>query len=464
MSSLKQTRELTLVGTRAIRRAIARARSALITMRLEEASKATRQLRRLLSDHENRRCDRYLCALRTLEASLHTAADHLTAARIALMAHPALQSDPIAAVLLRYLDWKRGDLDEKRTPDSVDYLVAPVGGRAVARILSLSVSAALAFDRLHLTVSFSLATEAFQLARDRYGTLSAISSFPATLLAQVAYEQGRLEEAEALLRPRVSVMRASGTLECVARASVLLARLALHRGQRRAALAMLHEAEALGQTRRWPRLSFIASTEYNRALTIIQSEEAGPCENHRKLAMACRERPLPLGLEGPCCDDSHSISAFETSLGYACSAAAAGRMDDSYALLIHCLHIGAARGLRMIFVDSGRPCLSLLERLYESLATTDHRIAHLRPYVSTLLRVAAPASSDDGEPPTYRPLSRRETDILRMIARGQSNKRIAQSLEIAPETVKSHAKGIFVKLDARTRAQAVARGESIGLL
>ena len=64
----------------------------------------------------------------------------------------------------------------------------------------------------------------------------------------------------------------------------------------------------------------------------------------------------------------------------------------------------------------------------------------------------------------HRPLSRRETGILQMIAHGMSNKRIAQSLGITPETVKSHAKSIFVKLTTRTRAQAVARAEAIGFL
>ena len=51
-----------------------------------------------------------------------------------------------------------------------------------------------------------------------------------------------------------------------------------------------------------------------------------------------------------------------------------------------------------------------------------------------------------------------------MIARGMSNKCIATSLGIAPETVKTHVKAIFSKLEARTRAQAVARAEAIGLL
>jgi PAS domain S-box-containing protein len=67
-------------------------------------------------------------------------------------------------------------------------------------------------------------------------------------------------------------------------------------------------------------------------------------------------------------------------------------------------------------------------------------------------------------PATYRSLSRREAGVLQMIARGMSNKCIARSLGIAPETVKPHAKGILGKLEARTRAQAVARAGSIDLL
>src|SRR5271170_1743874 len=59
-------------------------------------------------------------------------------------------------------------------------------------------------------------------------------------------------------------------------------------------------------------------------------------------------------------------------------------------------------------------------------------------------------------PTIPRSLSRREAGILQMISRGMSNKCIAKSLGIAPETVKTHVKAILRKLKARTRAQAVA--------
>jgi LuxR family maltose regulon positive regulatory protein len=466
-------------GTWAIRRAIARARAALVAMRLDEATKATNQLGRLLSHREESWRDRYVSTHRILEASLHAAADQLATAHSILMTLPALACDPIATSLFRYRDWLRGRCDEECRPDTVDYLVPPVGGKAIARIFSLCVGAALAFDRLHLTVSSSLASEALGLARERYGNYSAISAFPATLLAQVAYEQGRFEEAEALLRPRMSLIRTSGTLECIARASVLLARLSLHKGQRRAALAILRDAEVLGRTRRWPRLASIAAAEFSRTLSISRNEEGsnretragagvGLCINSlrtaARLAMPAGLRRLSICTDSPSCNEPHSVAAIQTTLRSACSAASDGRFDASYELLIHCLRIGASCGLRMIFVDAGHPSVTLLEALYQALSAAEGRLAQLRPYVATLLRFTAPIRDDAAEPPTYRALSHREAGILQMIAGGMSNKRIAKSLGITPETVKSHAKSIFVKLDTRTRAQAVARAESIGLL
>jgi DNA-binding CsgD family transcriptional regulator len=61
-------------------------------------------------------------------------------------------------------------------------------------------------------------------------------------------------------------------------------------------------------------------------------------------------------------------------------------------------------------------------------------------------------------------LSARERAVLALIAKGQSNKRVAQTLKITPETVKSHLKRVFVKLGSKTRAEAVARATELGFL
>ena len=61
-------------------------------------------------------------------------------------------------------------------------------------------------------------------------------------------------------------------------------------------------------------------------------------------------------------------------------------------------------------------------------------------------------------------LSARERTILLLMGHGLSNKTIARELGIAPDTVKSHAKRIFWKLTARSRAQAVYLGATLGLI
>jgi DNA-binding CsgD family transcriptional regulator len=61
-------------------------------------------------------------------------------------------------------------------------------------------------------------------------------------------------------------------------------------------------------------------------------------------------------------------------------------------------------------------------------------------------------------------LSARERAVLALIAKGQSNKRVAQTLKITPETVKSHLKRVFVKLGSKTRAEAVVRATQLGFL
>jgi DNA-binding NarL/FixJ family response regulator len=62
------------------------------------------------------------------------------------------------------------------------------------------------------------------------------------------------------------------------------------------------------------------------------------------------------------------------------------------------------------------------------------------------------------------PLSEREVEVLRLMAQGLSNKEIAETLVIAEGTAKNHVSNILSKLDARDRAQAVARGQELGLL
>ena len=54
-------------------------------------------------------------------------------------------------------------------------------------------------------------------------------------------------------------------------------------------------------------------------------------------------------------------------------------------------------------------------------------------------------------------LLKRETEVLRLIAKGKSNKHIARDLELSVATVKNHIHSIFCKLRVKCRAEAAAR-------
>jgi DNA-binding NarL/FixJ family response regulator len=60
-------------------------------------------------------------------------------------------------------------------------------------------------------------------------------------------------------------------------------------------------------------------------------------------------------------------------------------------------------------------------------------------------------------------LTEREREILNLIARGESNADIAQSLTISVKTVRNHVSNIFSKLQVADRAQAVIRAREAGL-
>ncbi len=61
-------------------------------------------------------------------------------------------------------------------------------------------------------------------------------------------------------------------------------------------------------------------------------------------------------------------------------------------------------------------------------------------------------------------LSGREREILQLISEGLENKQIARRLDVSEATVKSHVKGIFSRLDVRSRAEAVAVGLRLGII
>jgi DNA-binding NarL/FixJ family response regulator len=92
--------------------------------------------------------------------------------------------------------------------------------------------------------------------------------------------------------------------------------------------------------------------------------------------------------------------------------------------------------------------------------------ALLAPAVTRRLiaEFAARPDRDRPRPTSLAALTARETEVLRLIARGRSNGEIAGDLVVAEQTVKTHVGRILAKLGLRDRAQAVVLAYESGLV
>lgn len=88
--------------------------------------------------------------------------------------------------------------------------------------------------------------------------------------------------------------------------------------------------------------------------------------------------------------------------------------------------------------------------------------AMTRQTTARLMKGLAETSYQEAAP--ARSLTQRETELLRLIAEGMSNKAIAQALSVSENTVKYHLRNILQKLDAQNRTEAVTHAIRAGLL
>ena len=145
-------------------------------------------------------------------------------------------------------------------------------------------------------------------------------------------------------------------------------------------------------------------------------------------------------------------------------AAAAGALADALAL-------GCPQGYVRVFADEGAPMHALLTQLAAHLDQQPAARSITPGYLAALVRACrrAPAEPPSGRsavapPGLAEPLTDRETEVLRLIAVGKSNQRIARELVVTLDTVKKHVSHVLGKFGAANRTEAVTRARQLGLI
>jgi LuxR family transcriptional regulator, maltose regulon positive regulatory protein len=159
--------------------------------------------------------------------------------------------------------------------------------------------------------------------------------------------------------------------------------------------------------------------------------------------------------------------------------ALAARGDQARALrtLSTALALACPRGFVRLFADEGAPMAALLGQLAaaqragqaEASSVPADRLALIlessgRKPATPSEAARAGTGTRAAEHGLAEPLTERELEVLRLLAAGRSNQRIARDLTVALDTAKKHVSHILAKVGAASRTEAVARARELGLI
>jgi LuxR family maltose regulon positive regulatory protein len=153
-----------------------------------------------------------------------------------------------------------------------------------------------------------------------------------------------------------------------------------------------------------------------------------------------------------------------------------GRLDEALTVLGQAIKLAEPGGCIRPFVELGPPMADLLKRLHKKNDFVDYIEQVLNAFNDDTNSVevephAHPDDSDDRAPlpviptqPLVEPLTNRELDVLELLAKRLQNKEIAEKLFVSNQTVKTHLKNIYQKLNVPNRRKAVAYAYRLGLI
>jgi LuxR family maltose regulon positive regulatory protein len=432
----------------------------------------------------------------------------LAAAQSALRLHARSPTAHVARSVCRYVYWQLGDMKQLEaltcgeTGDSPDHLYSATA------VFDCAVDAMAELRKLRLNSAQALAEYALDMAQHVADISPSIDALTASVIGQVLFERGCLDEAHALIAPRLPHLHRAGMVESVLRCYDLLARIAAARGQPGHALALLADAEELAIKRCWPRLR-VASLAQQVAIHLWMGSpgEATDCTRRLEdqIAACGQQGGMPgfemarylaitharLELARPngtfdvrqlqnvyldCVSRHDCLSAVEVALLLVEMQLQQQRQDEAFELLAALVRYAVSAGLLQTLVDCNDSVGELISKLGRGSMPPRLTDAHsLRAYARRIdaqrraRGMSQPCGGAAGTADARRgrssttSLSDRERVIVWLMGQGMTNKQIALHLRIAPETVKSHAKHLYTKLSVKNRAEAVTVAVRLGM-
>lgn len=335
--------------------------------------------------------------------------------------------------------------------------------------------------------------EALRLANEQGSGHPVLRALPASFLASLRYHQGRLDEAARLSFDNIEIAKVGGFLDCVASVLVTTNRLSYRNAGQQGVRHFMDEGERLAQARQWPRLQAQLLLERGRvSLHEHRHSEALACVQQldellaRQLAQAPQDISeiryvATLAALWSCCatdqptvdleqaeslrqqaqHDNRRLMQTRLAIGLSIAHWHYQHPEQAVTYLLEATQLMETSGAHQLLADLPA------QEVIKQIADCALQRKGLDNAQQARLHGLLPRHSDTLEPAQARPvisLTGKERHVLELVAQGKSNKEIAKLLGIAPETIKSHMKNIFGKLQVDSRAQAAVAAKAGGLI
>jgi LuxR family maltose regulon positive regulatory protein len=334
---------------------------------------------------------------------------------------------------------------------------------------------------------------ALETCEQHAGRRSAAAALLAASLSGIYYDWNRLDAVEDLLADRFDIIDDVCFIEPIQAAYLSLAKVRMVRGELDDAHSILDRAEHLAERRAWPRLTAACLTERIRIflkegrtpdaerflirLDAIEEEtlrlepesvDVGTMSRSsraRLLIQKCRFdeavsllRAWLASMENAKAATLYEIVQLRTLLAIA--EQASGNETDAQTCLLKVLAVTEHDGVVRILADDGTVITSIFDALVNGGAIRPHDnyyenvLGALTIQSNPKAKKTVDAGFKSLDLTDEDTLSSRELDVLELVVKKLSNKQIAKTLFITPETVKWHLRNIYKKTGVSDRGLA----------
>jgi LuxR family maltose regulon positive regulatory protein len=350
----------------------------------------------------------------------------------------------------------------------------------------------------NLADAHDILDRACRLAREHLGSGSYPEAMTAIFQVELAYEWNDLQGAERILHQHRQIIEECGLVVHEMACKLHLARLAAAHGRHDEAIVFLERAERLGIEKRYRRLTAAALNERVRLLLsrndvraarlALRSRGIEPLADSRIGAIHPLDEYAHIGAARVLIAEGQPAKAIvildriaermrrdgrfrgfmQVRALVAIAAYAAGETLLALAAAVDIVTLALPQNAMRSLIDEGYPMREVLEFARGRIPAWS-RNSETATFVDKLLREMTRTGSERTRPmaisraPGKRMLSSKETDVAALLMRAYTNRQLAQTLSMAPDTVKWHLKNIFGKLGVSNRTAAVLKLKEIGL-